>query len=356
MGYVYVFFALLLLVAFFVANKFVQKKLGSGTVAALSYSAVRNLISALIMLTAYAFMFRGAPKFTGFSVVMAVMLAALVCAYTMVGFKILDYGSVSVFTVFLMLGGMILPYLYGVIWLNEGTNPFRIVGIVLMVISLFFPLLGMKTEDGTGAVRSKKGRILFAVLCFLVFTMNGFVSIISKTHAVRMSDQLSVLVSFVMLCGLANGLLSLSAIGVIKLAGHFRKGKKAREPEAPAEAETVPQTEAPAMTEETLLPEAAEAAKAAEETEKRSSEHGFLALLRTAFPLIALTAIFDGVSFFFQQLGAGSVPASVMYPIMTGGSIVLSSLFGYLIFKEKLSKIAVIGLAITFASTFLFLF
>ena len=70
---------------------------------------------------------------------------------------------------------------------------------------------------------------------------------------------------------------------------------------------------------------------------------------------VVLAAIFDGCSFFFQQLGAAALPASVMYPLMTGGSIVLTALAGFLIFKEKPTRIALIGLAITFAATFLFL-
>ncbi len=330
MGYIYIFSALILLVMYFIANKLVQKRLGSGPAAALSYSCIRNFISALIMFMVYAFMFRGAPKLSGFSVTLAVLLSVFVCAYTIVGFRILGYGSVSVFTVFLMLGGMILPYIYGIIWLGEGAGIFRIIGIVLMVISLFFPLIG---GTAGGVNRTRREKIVFGFLCFLVFILNGAVSIVSKMHAVKMSDKLDVLISFVFMCAFSNAVLSLCALGVIRFIS-YRKAKVAGN-----------------IADGSVTDDSTADGKFSE-----NAVNPISSLLRKVLPLIALTAIFDGASFFFQQLGAGQVPASVMYPIMTGGSIVLSSLAGYIIFKEKLSKFAIIGLIITFASTFLFLF
>lgn len=349
MGYIYIFSALILLVMYFIANKLVQKRLGSGPAAALSYSCIRNFISALIMFMVYAFMFRGAPKLSGFSVTLAVLLSVFVCAYTIVGFRILGYGSVSVFTVFLMLGGMILPYIYGIIWLGEGTGIFRIIGIVLMVISLFFPLIG-GTADGVN--RTRREKIVFGLLCFLVFILNGAVSIVSKMHAVKMSDKLDVLISFVFMCAFSNAVLSLCALGVLRFIS-YRKAKMAGNI---ASKDNLSEAAGSNAADSFATDGSVTDDSTADGNVSENAVDPVSSLLRKVLPLIALTAIFDGVSFFFQQLGAGQVPASVMYPIMTGGSIVLSSLAGYIIFKEKLSKFAIIGLIITFASTFLFLF
>ena len=57
-----------------------------------------------------------------------------------------------------------------------------------------------------------------------------------------------------------------------------------------------------------------------------------------------------------QLIGAANVPASVLYPLVTGGSVVLSAVAGLLFFKEKPDKISGIGLLLSFAATFLFLF
>lgn len=323
-SYMFVLAALILLVMYFTANKIVQKRLGSGTEEALTYSCLRGFVSALIFFVIYVIMYRALPAITPYSLWMSALLALCVCAYTLLGFRILSLGSLSIFTVFLMLGGMIIPYLYGVIWLNEGINVFRIVGIVLMVISLFLPLIGTRKSETAGEKTGVKKRIIFGVICFAVFMLNGIVSVISKTHALKMSDQRPVLITFVMLCTLSNGVLSLISLIAVKLFARIR-GRKDKESASP-------------------------------ETEKESGSGVALAAFRSAFVFIVLAAAFDGISFMFQQFGASKLPASVMYPIQTGGSIVLTALVGFLLFKEKPTKIALIGLAITFAATFLFLF
>ena len=58
---------------------------------------------------------------------------------------------------FLMSGGMLLPWLFGVFYLDETANIARVVGIVLMLVSLALPLLdsrgkgdGRKSRAATG--------------------------------------------------------------------------------------------------------------------------------------------------------------------------------------------------------------
>lgn len=335
-SYMLVGIALVLLVLFFVANKFVQKRMGSAIDAALTYLSTRGLIGGIIIFTANCILNRSLPVIRVYSLLMAAMLSLFVCIYTILGFKIMSYGSLAVFTVFLMLGGMIVPYLYGVIFLDEAINAPRIIGIVLMVISMFLPLIGENRERVSGAADNAEGtdapaasasrRIVFGVLCILVFLLNGMVSVISKTHAAgvlkfRSSDSMT----FVMLCMLTCGAISGTMLAVYKL---INRGKALRVNAADTG-------------------NGAKSVNAATVTRQ---------LFRAALVFIALAALFDSASFFFQQLGAAALPASVMYPIMTGGSIVLTALAGFLIFKEKPSKIALIGLAITFISTFLFLF
>ncbi len=332
-GYIEVLIALLLLVCYFVTNKAFQKRVGSDAASSMTYSCTRGFVTALLFFLAYYLINRHTPVITWYSAAMSAGLALFVVGYTLVGFKVMNYGSLSVYTVFLMLGGMILPYLYGVIWLNESVNPFRIAGIVIMIVSMFLPLLEKRGGDTASGNVPKQGKPwLFTVLCLLVFFMNGTVSVISKTHAAGVfSLPSSDSMTFVMLCALFNGILS----GIILLGINIRKKlalKKNR---------TIPgqgvDTASGTVREETggAAPRAA--------------------LVRAVAIIVFLAAIFDGASFFFQQLGAAELPASVMYPIQTGGSIVLSALAGFLIFKEKPSKIALIGLCITFASTFLFL-
>ena len=62
-----------------------------------------------------------------------------------------------------------------------------------------------------------------------------------------------------------------------------------------------------------------------------------------------------GVSYFLQLIAAGHLPASVQYPILTGGSIVLTALAGRIFFREKQDGTALAGTFLAFAATFLFL-
>ncbi len=333
-SYMLVVAALVLLVLCFACNKYVQKRMGSGVTVSLLFTCVRGLMGGAMLFAAYCIINRRLPVVRGYSLIMAGMLAVLVCVYTMLGFKIMSFGSMSVFTVFLMLGGMIVPYLYGVIWLDEKINAPRVIGIVLMVISMFFPLIGDNIQRGrasagdtsadlpdtaggdASAPVSNSRRVIFCVLCLLVFLLNGFVSVISKTHAAGiLKFESSDSMTFAMLCQLSCGTISGVILAAVKLFGSRKPDK--------------PDSGTPA---------------------------NFWLLFRAVLVFIALAALFDAASFFFQQLGAAALPASVMYPLMTGGSIVLSALAGFVLFKEKQTKIALIGLAITFAATFLFLF
>ena len=50
-----------------------------------------------------------------------------------------------------------------------------------------------------------------------------------------------------------------------------------------------------------------------------------------------LSAAIGGMSYIIQLYGAKSLPATVLYPFITGGRIVFSALTGAAVFKEKLS-------------------
>jgi len=74
------------------------------------------------------------------------------------------------------------------------------------------------------------------------------------------------------------------------------------------------------------------------------------------FALIpALSALVGGISSVLQLTGAQTIDASLLYPFITGGSIVFSSLTGWLVFREKMTKNILIGVICAFVGTLLFL-
>ena len=88
---------------------------------------------------------------------------------------------------------------------------------------------------------------------------------------------------------------------------------------------------------------------------KKKSPVAFKPDIKKILPVIVLASVFSGVSYMLQLIGATSLPATVVYPLITGGSIILSSVAGLLILKEKPSKQQITGILICFIGTCLFL-
>ena len=305
--YVYLLAADILMALQFSVNKFYQSKNGSGILTSLLYTTLSGFATGAIFFAINGFTLNVTPL----SFVIALGIAALCLGYSLLGFKIFSIGSFAVFTMFLMLGGMLLPFLWGLFFLGDAQDlsplslSMRIIGVILLIAAMMLGLTDAKTEDKT----DKKTRILFVLLCVLVFFMNGFVSILSKLHQIEDVYPTVDNNSFVFLTNTINGIFSGFALFFMTLI------KK--------------------------------------EPPKLSS--AFKPWMLAA--AVVVYALCNGVSYLLQLLAAAStMPASVQYPMMTGGSIVLTALAGALFFRESQSRRALAGTALAFAATFLFLF
>lgn len=58
-------------------------------------------------------------NFTPFTCIMGTAASVLAMTYIMLGFYIMKSESVAYYTLFVMTGGMALPYLWGLLFLNE---------------------------------------------------------------------------------------------------------------------------------------------------------------------------------------------------------------------------------------------
>lgn len=75
-----------------------------------------------------------------FSLGMAALLSLIGICSSFLGIVVLSKGPISIYTLFMMLGGMLLPFLVGVFLWAESLSTFRIVGMILLVAALFLPL------------------------------------------------------------------------------------------------------------------------------------------------------------------------------------------------------------------------
>lgn len=250
--------------------------------------------------------------FTLFGVIMAFCFGVVLIPYNMIGIKVLSLGPFAIYSMFLMLGGMAVPFFYGIIFLHEAVSVGKIAGSVLLVFFMTLQAFShpkqSEEEESNEKSVSRGGKALFFVLCIAIFFINGCTSVISKTHQISASAMSEI--SFMFCACVVTMLLASVLLAVITL----KKGRLSVKEE-----------------------------------------------VKPVFKLKPLLAVF-GVSAanytgnLLQLFAASKVPASVQFPLVSGGVIVLSALVSAFVFKEKLSKKEWISIAGAFVATFLFAF
>lgn len=289
----------------FCLTKLYQNRTGTGFRLSVLFNIITGAFTAVLFFFINGFMNGFSLHFTSFSWLMAFLLLLFCGGYALIGFKIIAMGDIAVYTMFLMLGGMMLPYFFGLIFLQEEFSYLRLAGLILMVAAI---ALSGREGDKEG---KKKGSLVFFLLCMVVFCLNGGGSIVSKIHQLPVNESRAVLSPvFVMMAGIIRVVIfSLIYLGI---RIHDKKLPEDRRP-APIK-----------------LP------------------------LSVVLILLASSAV-DGASYLCQLAGASHLPATVLYPMITGGSVVLTALAGRIFFGQKLSRRATIGIILCFTATLLFL-
>ncbi len=307
--YLLILIAVVLLAVVFCISKKYQLTLGTSPKASAYYSFAHNLITFLIFWAWSGFSVTLPP----FSVLMALGGTVCVQLYTFIGFKLMSYGKYAVYITYLMTGGMMLPFLCGLIFLGEPIRPLRIVGLVCLTVTVVLLNIGTKGEKDKGVACP---RPLYILLCAAVFVLNGGISIFNKLHQTETVAEGCERLTTIPYTAL-SALLAAVICGVWFAIETLREKRRGDEPKAA----------------------------------QRVSVKSLLAFT----PWLVLVAAVNGASSFLQLTGAVEVDASVLYPMITGGMIVLSALAGRFVFGERQTKKELILTALCFASTLLFL-
>lgn len=280
--YALVFAATILFALQFLFNQKYEENRGSDLKSALEFTLYKSAVIVIIMLFISKFSFAITP----FSVGLSVIYAGACILMTYFSMKAFAVANLSVYSVFSMLGGMLLPFLLGVGFYNEKLTLFKIVCCGLIIISV---LLNLKSGK-----QSKKAFLYYMA----VFILNGSVGVISKIHqssAIPHTDS----TGFMILSSLASIIIS----GIWLIAKHKK---------------------IPAVKGKSLI---------------YASGYG----------------VFNGVGNLFLLISLSNLPASVQYPLVTGGVMVFSTIISA-VRKEKLTKIDYIAAAISFAASVLMAF
>ena len=108
------------------------------------------------------------PEFTLFTLVMAILTSFNGFAFTFCSFKALDRINLSLYSLFSMLGGMMLPFLQGLFFFDEKMTWGKGICLVLIIAAL---LCTIKKGE------SKRGGFVFYAG---VFVLNGMSGVLSK--------------------------------------------------------------------------------------------------------------------------------------------------------------------------------
>lgn len=139
------------------------------------YGSVAGIIFALLM---NKFHF----EFSFFSLGMAAISALNGFILSNCSIKVLEKANLSVYSMFMMLGGMILPVLYGIIFGGEELTIMRIICIVLITLALFTTI-----EKG----KQSKSAVIYYIIVFVLNGMAGVISTIHQSHLSLAVDSYS---------------------------------------------------------------------------------------------------------------------------------------------------------------------
>ena len=280
-------YLLLLIAALLFATQFLfeqqyQRRCGKTLTASLALSAYTGLIGFLIMLISGGFRLEwGLPSF-----LLAALYAAASMAFTSVSLKDFSAVNLAVYSMFAMLGGMVLPFFYGIAFGGEPLTVFKVLCTVLIAGSLVLNCMG----------QSHLGRNIRYYAA--VFLLNGCFGVISAIHQNQLPGPVDAS-SF-----MAYTQLVQAAAAVVWLL--LRRER---------------------------LPK----------------------LSPKLLGCVAGLSGFSVVGNAFLLLALKTCPASVQYPMITGGVIVFSVVIS-LLQRERVSKANLAAAALSLAATVLLVF
>ena len=189
MEYIYLFIAC----AFFALQFIFQKLFETRTKGGLSVCLWNALVCTLVTMTVLTVR-SGFPKESnGYVILIAALYSASGLICTISSITAMSRGNVASLGTFCLAGGMILPFLYGILALNEEAGLFKWLGIIVLLLSL---------------------------IPSVVFITNGLVSIFSTMH--QKSPQAIDGDGFLFIAALIR--LTVCVVIILAIAG-VKKGK-----------------------------------------------------------------------------------------------------------------------------------
>lgn len=166
MYYAIIIFSTVLFSLSFLMNQGFQKLNGSDFEVSLKYALQTGAVSFCIMMILSNFNL----EFSWFSLGMAFLNASINVSLSYCGIVSLKTANLSVYSVFMMLGGMVIPSMYGIFFFHEAFTVGKFICCVLIIISLIFSI---ETKE------NNRKAYKYYIACFV---LNGLAAVVAKMH------------------------------------------------------------------------------------------------------------------------------------------------------------------------------
>lgn len=267
----------------FCTNKCFQTYKPNGETSSVLYLLLGKAAATAVFLACLLFT-RSAFFGNGYTVLIGVLQAVLNLALMTVGIKVLSIGSVSMYTVFMTIGGMTLPAVFGVCFLGEEFRYTQLIAFLLIAAAVVL------------AARGEKNRPSLKTLIFysIIFFANGTYGVLTALHTNRLGVGIPNL-TFMFVTSWVTILCALPAVAAVYL-----KEKK-----------------------EGIL---------VSQNKKAQTDRPVLYRLSPY-----LSGILNGVANLLIVVGttADGIGSVVTFPLTTGGMILFTTLLSWLFYKEK---------------------
>ena len=267
-------------ITFFFNDRY-QKESGSGMGATFIFSLVNSLAGLFCLLVTSGFRL----DFTPFTLVMAVLTAMNAIGYTFCSLKAFEHINLSLYSIFAMLGGMLLPFVVGIMFYDESLTVGKSIALILIAAALAFTVKRGEKKNGT----------VYYVGVFVLNGMSGVLAKIFQSAPYEKTDAASYSIWSALVCAVISAFVLLA----------IRKSVKK------------PSAKAIAL----------------------SSGFGAINKIANYMLLIALAVL----------------PASVQYPFVTGGTMIVSTAIA-LISRQKPSWKELVSVGLSFAGVLILVF
>ena len=299
----------------FMVTKAFEKNYGKTVRASLSFSLLYSLFAGVIFFIIKLISSGTVFNLNSFSLCMAFGLSLVNILSSAIGIKTLALGDIAVYSLFLMLGGMIVPFFAGIVFLKESVSVCNLIGVAIMIIALCLPVFFGKKNKNAGEAQidgdtKKKTSVFFYVLCVFLFILNGLSSTLSKFNSVREGAALGAEFTFY-----TYGIQFVISLAAFALTTALGKSDKTQNEEQPV-----------------------------------------ILFRPVAIGCGAAFGAVNGTAFLMSSVAAEHVVAVAQYPLITGATILFSSLLAFLFYREKPTALQLVQIVISLAATILFMF